>query len=238
MMSEIALLGEYTPSFPPHAATDAAIGHSAEWLGADVAATWVSTEDIDPGLFERFAGIWVAPGSPYKNMEKTLWAIRYARENGIPCLGTCGGFQHMVIEYARNVLGFEDAQHAEYDPYASRLIVARLACSLAGREMRLRFLPESQVAAMYGGAAATESYYCNFGVNPDYLDELRRGPLRISGSDDEGEIRVIEYPGHPFCIGTLFVPQARSRPAAPHPLITAFLRAVIDHATPAKENTP
>lgn len=111
--------------------------------------------------------------------------------------------------------------------------------------------------------AATESYYCDFGVNPDYVDELRRGPLRISGADDEGEIRVIEYPGHPFCIGTLFVPQARSRPAAPHPLITAFLRAVIDHAaqsgrfvpsprgrggtrmarppcyaTPVKENTP
>jgi CTP synthase (UTP-ammonia lyase) len=86
--------------------------------------------------------------------------------------------------------------------------------------------------------AATESHYCDFVVNPDYLDDLRRGPLRTSGSDGEGGIRVIEYPGHPFFIGTLFVPQARSRPAAPHPLITAFLRAAIDLATPAKENTP
>ncbi|MGZ8242422.1 CTP synthase C-terminal region-related (seleno)protein [Methylomagnum sp.] len=238
MSNSIALLGEYTPTFPPHAATDAAIAHSAKWLGANIDATWVSTEAIDPGLFERFAGVWVAPGSPYKSMEKTLWAIRYARESGIPCVGTCGGFQHMIIEYARHVLGFEDVQHAEYDPYASTLFVSRLTCSLAGRGMRLDFLPESQVAAIYGDLTATEQYYCNFGVNPDYLDELKRGPLRISGSDGEGEARVIEHPGHPFFMGTLFVPQARSTPATPHPLITAFLRAVIDRATIAEENAP
>jgi CTP synthase (UTP-ammonia lyase) len=75
--------------------------------------------------------------------------------------------------------------------------------------------------------SAKERYYCNFGVNPDCIDELKQGPLKVSGSDAEGEIRVIEHPDHPFFIGTLFVPQMRSIPERPHPLVTAFLRAVV-----------
>lgn len=227
MGKSIVLLGEYTPTFPPHAATNAAIEHSRNSLGVDVSATWVSTEDINLELFKQYSGIWVAPGSPYKNMEKTLWAIRHARENNIPCFGTCGGFQHMVIEYARNVLGFRDAQHAEYDPYASRLFISQLTCSLAGREMRLNFTPGSQVATIYGRLSAQEQYYCNFGVSPDCVATLKQGPMKISGADAEGDIRVIELSGHPFFIGTLFVPQARSTHEQPHPLVTAFLSATI-----------
>lgn len=230
MSRSIALLGEYTSTFPPHASTNAAIEHSQEMLGTTVSADWISTEDVEPKLFQQYSGIWVAPGSPYKSMEKTLWAIRYARENHIPCFGTCGGFQHIVLEYARNVLGFKDAQHAEYDPYASKLFISQLVCSLAGREMQLRFVPGSQVAGIYGSLSARERYYCNFGVNPECIPELKRGPLKISGSDVEGEVRVIEHPGHPFFIGTLFVPQTRSTPEVPHPLVTAFVGAVVERA--------
>jgi CTP synthase (UTP-ammonia lyase) len=168
----------------------------------------------------------IAPGSPYKDMARALAAIRFARENSIPCLGTCGGFQHMVIEYTRNVLGFFDAQHAEYDPYASNLFVSRLACSLIGREMELQFVRDSLVAKCYNSSRAVEQYYCNFGVNPDRVTALSSGALRIVGSDSEGEIRVVEMTGHPFFVGTLYVPQAKSAPGAPHPLVTAFLQAV------------
>lgn len=230
MTRPIALLGEYDPTFPPHASTNEAIRHSLRYLGTEIAAHWVSTEDVDAKLFDRYSGIWIAPGSPYRNMNKTLWAIKHARENGIPCFGTCGGFQHMVIEYARNVLGFRDAQHAEYDPYASNLFISRLACSLAGRTMRIEFAPGSRVASIYGDSTASEHYYCNFAVNPEFLGELTRGPLNISGSDTEGEARVIEHPNHPFFIGTLFVPQTRSRPQEPHPLVTEFLRVVRNSA--------
>lgn len=225
-MKKVALIGEYDPAFPPHVATDAAIQHSQAALGVQVSASWLSTEDIDEGMFEAFSGIWVAPGSPYRNMAKTLWAIRFARENGVPCLGTCGGFQHIVLEYARNVLGFEDAQHAEYDPYASNLFITQLACSLVGREMQLSLLPGSRVAEIYASLTATEQYYCNFGVNPAYVSELSRGPMVIAGSDAEGEVRVLEHPNHPCYFGTLFVPQARSRPGVPHPLVTYFVKAV------------
>src|SRR4029450_10927726 len=153
-MRYIAILGEFTPTFKPHVATELAIRHSSAALRAAVNGEWVSTQDIDDSLFSRSSGIWVAPGSPYKNLERTLWALEQARTNQVPCFGTCGGFQHMVLEYARNVLGFKDAQHAEYDPYASHLFISRLECSLTGREMQLRFTNGSQVARIYGAQAA------------------------------------------------------------------------------------
>jgi CTP synthase (UTP-ammonia lyase) len=230
-MKSIALLGEFTPTFKPHLATNAAIEHSSAALGIAFKGAWISTQDIPPSLFSNFSGVWVAPGSPYKNIDKTLWAIQYAREQDIPCFGTCGGFQHMVLEYARNVLNFKDAQHAEYNPYVSDLFISELACSLAGREMKLNFVEGSQVARIYGSLSATEAYYCNFGVHPDKIQLLKSGPIRITGSDAEGEIRVVELPNHPFFLGTLFVPQTRSTLGHPHPLVKAFLQVVANTNT-------
>jgi CTP synthase (UTP-ammonia lyase) len=136
----------------------------------------------------------------------------------------------MVLEHARSVLGLRDAHHAEYHPDAAELVISPLMCSLVGREMPLRFLEGSQVAAIYRALSATEQYYCNFGVNPAHVPLLKSGPLRITGSDSEGEVRVIELPGHPFFLGALFVPQTRSTAAQPHPLVTAFLQAIVHHA--------
>lgn len=225
-MSYIALLGEYDSTFTPHVATAIAIRHSNAVLGTAIEGQWVSTQDIDESLFSRYKGLWVAPGSPYKNLERTVWALEYARKNNVPCFGTCGGFQHMVLEYARNVLQYRDAQHAEYDPYASTLFISRLACSLTGREMELRFESGSLVGEIYGWTTAREEYYCNFGVDPGKVGLLASSGLHISASDSEGEVRAIELPGHPFYVGTLFVPQAKSTERQPHPLVTAFVQAV------------
>ena len=92
--------------------------------------------------------------------------------------------------------------------------------------MELRFESGSLVAQIYGSTSAREEYYCNFGVDPGKVKLLASCRLRISGSDSEGEARVIELPGHPFYLGTLFVPQTRSTKRQPHPLVTAFVRAV------------
>ena len=226
-MTRIALIGEYDPAFPPHQATIAACIHSASALRIHVVSEWVSTENLTVDGLHGYSAYWILPGSPYKSLSNTLAVIRHARELGIPCLGTCGGFQHMILEYARNVLGFVDAQHAEYDPYASELFVSKLECSLVGRELLIRLQPDSRVAHIYGTIEAREQYYCNFGVNPEKVTELRRGALQVTGSDAEGEIRVVELPDHPFFIGTLFVPQLRSRADRPHPLITALIRAAV-----------
>ncbi len=230
MKPRIAILGEYSPTFEPHVATDAAIAHSCSQLSLLIDSDWVSTEDISISLLKSLSGIWVAPGSPYKDMDKMLEAIHHARENHMPCLGTCGGFQHIILEYARNVLHYEDAQSQENDPYSSQLFISQLACSLAGRTMKLAFTEGSQVSKIYGSLSAEEEYYCNFGINPEYVSTLTGSSLEVVGSDNEGEVRVIEIPTHPFFIGTLFVPQTRSRPDMPHPVVTAFLSAVAQQA--------
>lgn len=229
-MTRIAFIGEYDPTSPTHSATNAAFRHSSDRLKADVSTGWVSTESLEDEMFNHFDAVLIAPGGPYKDLTKTLAAIRFARENGVPCLGTCAGFQHMVIEYARNVLGVANAEHAEYQPDAAEAFITPLACSLAGRSMGLTFEPGSRVAEAYGSTSATEQYFCNFGVDPARVEKLKSGPMRVTGADAEGVIRVIEWPESPFFVGTLFVPQVRSLPTKPHPLITAFVRVAVARA--------
>ena len=149
------------------------------------------------------------------------------------CYETCAvalGFQHMVLEYARNVLDFQDAQSQENDAYASHLFISQLACSLAGRTMKLTFTEDSQISAIYSSLTGVEQYYCNFGVNPEYIPYLKSSSLKVTGADNEGEVRVIELPNHPFFFFFLFFPQARSSSKMPHPIVTAFLKAVIEKA--------
>jgi CTP synthase (UTP-ammonia lyase) len=218
-MTVIAIVGERIPDFPPHVATDAAIAHSAEALGIDVVAKWIATDEELPEV----DAIWCAPGSPYRSLDGALAALRRGREQGVPTLGTCGGCQHMLLEFGRNVLGLVDAQHAEYDPYASRLFVTPLTCAVAGRTMHVTLDPASR---LYGGETAVlEQYYCNFGLNPEYRARLEEAGFRITGVDADRDARVFELDDHPFYVATLFVPQMRSAPGRPHPVVTAFVSA-------------
>ena len=93
--------------------------------------------------------------------------------------------------------------------------------------MKLKITPNSKVASLYGKHQVKEKYYCNFGVNPKYIDFIRKGPIRFVGSDSEGELRVLEYPEHRLFIGTLFVPQTNSTIKKPHPIVTGLLKAII-----------
>jgi CTP synthase (UTP-ammonia lyase) len=104
------------------------------------------------------------------------------------------------------VLGYNDAQHAEYDPYASNLFISALACSVTGREFCVKLLAGSKAAQCYGRLEVTEHYYCNFGVNRRVVPLLTRGSMQIAGRDSDGEIRVLELSGHPFFLATLYVP--------------------------------
>jgi CTP synthase (UTP-ammonia lyase) len=227
----IGVIGDYDPEFPPHPATNEALHHAATSLGLAVDVHWLATSSLEEADLDRIAaahdGLWCAPGSPYRSLDGALRAIRLARESDIPFLGTCGGFQHAVIEYARNVLGFDDAQHAEYDPYASRLFISELSCSLAGQTMEVRLASDSGAAGFYGRTEVVEQYYCNFGLNPVHQGRLDDGGLRIVGTDQDGEARVLELPGHRFYIATLFVPQLSSSSDSPHPLIAGFLQAAM-----------
>jgi CTP synthase (UTP-ammonia lyase) len=190
--------------------------------------TWVGTEEVasrGTRALEGFDCLLIAPASPYRSTDGALEAIRHARTSDIPLLGTCGGFQHIVLELARDVLGYEDAEHAETNPDANRLFITPLSCSLVGQTMPVHLEPGSAAAAAYDRSEATERYYCNFGLNPDYLEELVGAGMHVTGTGPEGEPRVIELPALRFFMGTLFVPQASSAPSSPHPLIVALLEA-------------
>src|SRR5689334_6364867 len=137
---QVAIIGDYDAKFEPHRATEAAIVHAADFLGAKVEVEWIATDSISDSPAARlgsYDAVWIAPGSPYRSMSGAHAAIRFAREQDVPLLGTCGGLQHMIVEFARNMLGFADATHAEYDPSASTLFVTPLSCSLAGNEMQV-----------------------------------------------------------------------------------------------------
>ena len=90
----------------------------------------------------------------------------------------------------------------------------------------MRLVPGTAAARLYGVEAVTEPYYCNYGVNAEYLKRLEDGGLRVSGLGDEGEVRIVELPDHPFFLATLFLPQARSTRATPHPLLLGFAAAL------------
>jgi CTP synthase (UTP-ammonia lyase) len=222
---KIGVIGDFDRSNPTHLATDVAVEHSCAALGYALELEWLPTDEVHE--LGRFDGFLCSPGSPYRSLTGALEALRFARERGIPAIGTCGGFQHMILEFARNVVGVEDAAHAEYDPYASKLFLSRLPCSLVGKTVEVRFEDGSHSARAHKATFADENYYCNFGLNSDYERELVDAGLHVMGRDAEGEARVIELPRHPFYVGTLYVPQARSTEQNPHPLVSAFVKAAL-----------
>jgi CTP synthase (UTP-ammonia lyase) len=224
----IGVVGDYRHQNQTHRATGTAIDHAAQHRGLHAEVTWIATPDVEGTAEQALAGfdaLWIAPGSPYQSMQGALEAITYARTRDLPLLGTCGGFQHVVIEFARNLAGIPDADHAEHDPTASRLLIDVLACSLVGQVMDVTLAKGSITHRAYGAGSATERYYCRFGLNPDYIEALTQSGLTISGVDQDGEARIVELPSHHFFVATLFVPQTSSAPDAPHPLIGAYLAA-------------
>ncbi|HTS89302.1 MAG TPA: CTP synthase [Gemmatimonadales bacterium] len=223
----VALIGDYDPAVTAHQAIPRALSLASEALGFPIRGEWVPTADIQGSSYlARFAAFWCVPASPYRSTEGALTAIRHAREAGLPFLGTCGGFQHAVLEYARTVLGWVDAEHAETTPNASRPVVAALACSLVEVTNRIRLAPESRLAMAYQRLEIEEGYHCRFGINPLFSRELTAGPLRAVAWDATGEVRAIELDNHPFFAGTLFQPERNALRGEVPPLIRAFLQAV------------
>ena len=125
----------------------------------------------------------------------------------------------------RNVLGFRDADHQESNPEASRFAVVALSCSLDGQKEEVDVVPGTAAAGLYERDHALEPFVCNYGINPEYAQELEQNGLVISGRGPDSEVRIVELPSHPFFMATLFVPQMNSTAENPHPLIRAFVSA-------------
>jgi CTP synthase (UTP-ammonia lyase) len=191
-------------------------------------AYWVGSDHADEAAFDRFDGIWLLPGSPYRSMEGAIRAARIAREAGIPFLGTCGGFQHALLMLAREA-GIAEASHAEYGSEGERVIVA-LECSLMGHEGAVHSEPGSRFREITGVERTLERYQCGYGVDPAYVERLHASGVRFSAHDDAGDVRAFELPRHPFFLGTLFQPELAGDATRAHPIIRAFAHACTAHA--------
>ncbi len=223
----IALVGDRSDSVPAHQAIPRALALARAAAGADVTGVWVPTTAIRHAAadLEAFAAVWAVPGSPYASMDGALAAIRFARETGRPFLGTCGGFQHALIEIARDVCGVAGADHAESNPDASDPVVTALDCALVEATGDITFAPGSRLHAIFGGKPAREGYRCRYGPNPAWRARLEAAGLRFSGFDPDGAVRAGELEAHPFFVGTLFQPERSALRGEAHPLIIAFVAA-------------
>jgi CTP synthase (UTP-ammonia lyase) len=224
----VALVGDYKPSVPAHQAIPIALDLAAAHHGVSIKATWLPTAqiqraDADLGCYD---GIWCVSSIPYENMLGALDAIRFAREQQLPFLATCGGFQHALMEYARNVLRMANAEHGELNPGASRPLISALACSLIDAEADLILEPGSLLHRSYGRTRIREQYRCSYGPNPEYEKSLFAGQLRVNARDAAGQVRGGELQEHAFFVGTLFQPERRALRGELPPLVRDFVGAV------------
>ncbi|TNB94385.1 hypothetical protein FHG55_15105 [Pseudomonas jessenii] len=222
----IALIGDHDPQVTAHQAIPVALGLIAEQSGRDVQFEWLPTEQIlaDTAL-DHFDGFWCVPASPYKSEAGALRAIRFAREQQRPFLGTCGGFQHALLEFSRNVLGWADAEHGETSPDSPRAVLTPLTCSLVEAVDSIHLVAGSLIAKAYETSEILEGYRCRFGVNPQFEKELLSHQLRAVGHDSAGDLRAIELTDHVFFVATLFQPERAALKGQVPPLVRAFVEA-------------
>ncbi|MBJ2221637.1 CTP synthase C-terminal region-related (seleno)protein [Pseudomonas sp. MF7453] len=222
----LALIGDYNPDVIAHQAIPVALQQAADTLGVRVHAQWLDTETLtSTTALQGFDGFWCVPASPYRDTDGALRAIRFAREHGRPFLGTCGGFQHAVLEYARNVLGWIDAEHGELAPHAERAVITPLSCSLVEVSDTLRLAAHTRIAQAYGHLDIHEGYHCRYGINPAFAAALLACNLIPSGHDAAGELRALELRDHPFFVATLFQPERAALKGITPPLALALLKA-------------
>ena len=223
----VALTGDYDASGKAHQAIPGALALAAD-SDVSVEPHWIHTSALgtEPARdLESFHALWVVPGSPYANTAGVLSAIRFARATGRPFLGTCGGFQHAMLECASSLWGIEAPAHAETDPDAVNPLIAPLTCSLVEQHGVIHFVAGTRLASIYGTPSVVEGYHCRYGLSPAYADRLGDGPLRVSGRDEAGDVRAVELDGHPFFFGTLYQPERSALDGRRHPLIAAFVAA-------------
>lgn len=234
----IAVVGKYVKMRDAYLSIIESLHHGGYANGAVVDIHWVEAEDCTnetaPALFAGCSGILVPGGFGHRGIEGKIAACRFARENEIPYLGICLGMQVAVIEYARHVMGWQDANSGEFDAAASHAVID-LMPDQRGKEkggtMRLgsypcHITPGTLLANIYGKAEIAERHRHRYEFCNDYREELAAKGLVISGTSPNGElVEAVELAEHPFFVGVQYHPEFKSRPNKPHPLFERFVRA-------------
>jgi CTP synthase len=244
----IALVGKYIELPDAYLSVTEALRAGGFAHQAKVNIRWVASDlcESEEGAASQLAdvdGICVPGGFGVRGIEGKLGALKFARENKIPTLGLCLGLQCMVIEFARNVLGLEDASSTEFDPKAKHPVIATmaeqidiLAAGEMGGTMRLgsfeaKLAKGSIVAEVYGSNEVTERHRHRYEVNNSYRDQLTAGGMVISGTSPDGSlVEFVELPkaDHPYFVSTQAHPEFKSRPNKAHPLFVGLVKASLE----------
>ena len=218
----IVALGDRDTGYLTHREIDAALG----LFPSDAHAHWVATDSAEARSLGDASGVWLLPGTPYRDAESAFAAIRHCLATGTPLLGTCGGFQHALVELARSRAGVAHATHGESDPNAADPVVSRLACSLIGEVRLVTPIAGTRFASICGSEPFEGFHYCSFGLDPAYVEPLERAGVVVGATAPDAGVEAIELPEHPFFLATAFQPQvgagARGRLG---PLLEAFVAA-------------
>ncbi|MEM4214708.1 MAG: CTP synthase [Candidatus Methanomethylicaceae archaeon] len=237
---KIAMCGKYTKLADSYVSIIEALKHAGAKVGVTPRLEWIETTifEDDPSTIStlnKYDGIMVLPGFGARGTEGKIMAIKFAREHKIPFLGICFGFQLAVVEFARNVLGYKNADTTEVNPSTPYPVIDLLPeqkkVGALGGTMRLgayKILLEDGTLAhrLYGSNEISERHRHRYEVNPDYWEVLRKGGLVLSGfSYDKMRVEFIELPDHPFFLGTQAHPEFKSRPGNPSPPYLGFIKA-------------
>jgi CTP synthase len=234
---DIALVGKYDLE-DAYMSVHEALKHAGIEKRANVNVLWVDSDEMLDHHTDRLQeadGVVVPGGFGSRGTPGKVEAIRYCRENDVPFLGLCLGFQMAVVEHARNVLDLADAHSAELDPDTSHPVIDLLPEQYdlddMGGTMRLgahqtNIDAGTLAARVYGDTACTERHRHRYEVNPEYIEDLESGHLRFSGRAGN-RMEILERTDHPFFLGTQFHPEFRSRPDRASPPFVGFLDAVL-----------
>jgi CTP synthase len=235
----IGLVGKYVEYEDSYKSLKEALLHGGLAHQLKVEINWIEAEDVAGSRWERelegYDGILVPGGFGKRGIDGMLNAIRYARENQVPYFGICLGMQTMVIEFARNVCGLEDADSTEFNPGTPHRVIFKLrelkGIDELGGTMRLGAWPchlaaGSQAYAAYRTREISERHRHRYEFNREYEAQLTAAGLRITGeTPDQTYVEICELPNHPWFLGCQFHPEFKSKPLEPHPLFQAFIGA-------------
>ncbi len=239
----IGIVGKYIELKDAYKSIAESFIHAGAANECKVEIRWIHSEDITSdnisGIFEGLHGVLVAPGFGERGIEGKIEAIRFARLNKIPFLGICLGMQCAVIEFARNVLGFNNAHSTEMfsdTPYpVIHLQEGQKNVTHKGGTMRLgaypcELKPESLALRVYGRPSISERHRHRYEFNNAYLEDFEKAGMIASGVNPENRlVEIVEIPGHPWFIGVQFHPEYKSTVDNPHPLFSAFIQASVKH---------
>jgi CTP synthase len=235
----IALVGKYVELQDAYMSVREALKHAALEAGVEVKIIWVHSADLEKDksweLVKSADGIVVPGGFGSRGTEGKILAARYARENKIPYLGLCLGMQLMCIEFARNVLGYEDANSSEFDRATPHAVIDLMneqrSITDLGGTMRLglypcNLLPGSKAAAAYGVSQIEERHRHRWEFNNAYREEFEKAGMVFSGLSPDGRlIEIAELADHPYMVASQFHPEFLSRPNRAHPLFVGLMKA-------------